>query len=53
MLAEHEKREAYREVAAAARADFADLQDADEFLPPHRVRIRRPDDPLTPTPAKP
>ncbi|MET8162516.1 recombinase family protein [Sphaerisporangium sp. NPDC005289] len=30
-LAEHEKREAYPEAIAAARADFADLQDADDI----------------------
>ncbi|WP_368862006.1 recombinase family protein [Frankia gtarii] len=33
---------------AAARADFADLQDVDDIPRPRRVRIRRPDDPLTP-----
>ncbi|MFF3787690.1 hypothetical protein [Streptomyces sp. NPDC001933] len=52
-LAEHEKQEAYHEAVAQAHADFADLQDADDFPRPRRVRIRRPDDPLTPTPAGP
>ncbi|WP_127361462.1 recombinase family protein [Actinacidiphila soli] len=47
-LAEHEKKEAYPEAVAAARADFADLQDVDDIPRPRRVRIRRPDDPLTP-----
>jgi hypothetical protein len=30
-LAEHEKREAFPEAVAAARVDFADLQDADDI----------------------
>lgn len=47
-LAEHERKEAYPEAVAAARADFADLQDVGDIPRPRRVRIRRPDDPLTP-----
>lgn len=35
----------------AAHADFADLQDVDDTPRPRRVRIRRPDDPLTPEEA--
>ncbi|MGI5054839.1 hypothetical protein ACM9HC_32700 [Streptomyces sp. JAC18] len=50
-LAEHEKKEAYPEAVAAAHADFANLQDADDIPRPRRVRIRRPDDPLTPDEA--
>jgi hypothetical protein len=46
-LAEHEKKEAYPEAVEAAHADFADLQDVDGIPRPRRVRIRRPDDPLT------
>ncbi|MFF2806714.1 recombinase family protein [Streptomyces sp. NPDC058000] len=46
-LAEHEKKEAYPEAVAAARADFADLQDVDDIPRPRRVRIRRPADALT------
>ncbi|MEU5646238.1 recombinase family protein [Streptomyces milbemycinicus] len=46
-LAEHEKKEAYAEAVEAAHADFADLQDVDGIPRPRRVRIRRPDDPLT------
>ncbi|MGO9077681.1 MAG: recombinase family protein [Streptosporangiaceae bacterium] len=46
-LAEHEKKEAYPEAVAQAHADFADLRDADDIPRPRRVRIRRPDDPLT------
>ncbi|MCQ8775025.1 hypothetical protein [Streptomyces telluris] len=52
-LAEHEKQEAYPEAVAQAHADSADLQDHDDIHCPRRVRIRRPDDPLTPTPAGP
>ncbi|MFC7308864.1 recombinase family protein [Streptomyces monticola] len=54
-LAEHEKQEAFPEAVAQAHADFADLQDADDIPRPRprRVRIRRPDDPLTPAPAGP
>ncbi|WP_369193252.1 hypothetical protein [Streptomyces djakartensis] len=50
-LAEHEKKEAYPEAVAAAHADFVDLRDASDIPRPCRVRIRRPDDPLTPAPA--
>ncbi|MEU0164102.1 recombinase family protein [Streptomyces iakyrus] len=46
-LAEHQKQEAYPQAVAQAHVDFADLQDADD-IPRRRVRIRRPDDPLTP-----
>ncbi|MFD6999074.1 hypothetical protein ACFWA5_23050 [Streptomyces mirabilis] len=35
----------------AAHGDFADLQDVDDIRRPRRVRIRRPDDPLTPEEA--
>lgn len=52
-LTEHKRKEAYPEAVAAAHADFADLQDADDLPRPRRVRMRRPDAPLTPTPAGP
>ncbi|MFF2013669.1 hypothetical protein ACFVWY_32025 [Streptomyces sp. NPDC058195] len=52
-LAEHEKQEAHPEAVTRAHADFADLQDADGIPRARRVRIRRPDDPLTPKPAGP
>ncbi|MEU5437276.1 hypothetical protein AB0G73_28400 [Streptomyces sp. NPDC020719] len=52
-LAEHEKQKAYPEAVAQAHADLADLQDADDNPRPRRVRMRRPDDPLTPTPTGP
>ncbi|WP_113702007.1 recombinase family protein [Nonomuraea lactucae] len=51
-LAEHEKRQAYPEAVAQAHADFAGLHDADDIPRPHRTRIRRPDDPLTPEQAE-
>ncbi|WP_098020559.1 MULTISPECIES: recombinase family protein [unclassified Streptomyces] len=52
-LTEHAKRQAYPEAVDQAHADFADLQDADDIPRPRRVRIRWPDDPLTPAPAGP
>ncbi|MGW6404101.1 recombinase family protein [Streptomyces sp. NPDC055134] len=52
-LAEHEKKEAHPEAVEAAHADFAALQDVDDIPRPRRVRIRRPDDPLTPEEADP
>ncbi|MER6471421.1 hypothetical protein [Streptomyces collinus] len=39
----------YPKAVAQAHADFADLQHADGIPRPRRARIRRPDDPLTPT----
>ncbi|WUL61798.1 hypothetical protein OHS16_28840 [Streptomyces sp. NBC_00344] len=41
-LAEHKKREAYPEDVARAHADFADLQDVDEFPQPRPARILTP-----------
>ncbi|MFF1747028.1 hypothetical protein [Streptomyces mirabilis] len=53
-LAGHEKKEAYDpEAVAQAHADFADLQDANNIPRPRRVRIGRPDDPLTPEETRP
>ncbi|MGP3638425.1 hypothetical protein ACTU45_34860 [Streptomyces sp. 24-1644] len=52
-LTEHHKAQTYPKAVAQADADFADLQDADDIPRPCRVRIRRPDDPLTPTSSGP